>query len=324
MPPPYCEKLGIEEVLTTASASSEAFLQTSVKMKPAVATVIIATLVFLGPTPAFAQFTMTGGKNGILGIYLSAGGILRVAPGTTLTIGATYTEVRQVEPLIAVTTTVPMGRGWNVALTTSYGGIGGDYRVERLPEVSFTKGDRVPDTALTYNVDLGAGNYTVWPSSLSGYRVHGAVRLNTPSMPLGRTVRTSAAVGYTQYFYSTNTHAAWWGLVQITFAPAPIFSTSFTYYRQIPSGSSPLLFDGIGQENYVSGGFSVRPMQLLTLGHSQIYSFLTSSITARVYEASVALKGGHVVGASWNDVERKVTLSYARSGFGSFSIFWYP
>src|SRR3970040_543362 len=85
--------------------------------------------------PARAQFTLTGGVNGILGIYLSAGRILTVAPGTTLTLGLTYSEVLKTEPLISVTMAYPISRGWTAAVTASMGGLGGDYSGYALESV---------------------------------------------------------------------------------------------------------------------------------------------------------------------------------------------
>lgn len=285
---------------------------------------LVSMLTACGAAPAAAQFTLSGGLNGILGVHMSAGRILRPDPRTTITLGGTFTETLGLEPLIAVTATRPVGVGWNLSLTGSYGGFGGDYRADRLPEVSLTKGDRFLGTPLSYFVNLGFGNYSVRPAGVSGFRLHAATQLNTPVLTLGRIFSTSAAVGYTQYSYDRLAHGGAWGSIQLTAAPSPSISATLTYLRQIPNGSTPLLFDAISHEKYLAASVSFRLFEGLTLSHGQTYSFLTSRITNRVYGGIANLPGGHVVGASWDDVERKVSVSYSRSGFGSLSIFWYP
>jgi len=130
-------------------------------------------------------------------------------------------------------------------------------------------------------------------------------------------------VGYTQYVYAATTHGAAWGTAQLALAPSPRFSTTLTYYRAIPAGSSPLLFDAIGEDSYLKAALDLRPVPALTLSHSQTYSFLTGGISERITAVSAALPRGQAVGVSWEDVARKVTISYSRAGLGSFSVFWY-
>lgn len=310
----------IERVLTTGSARQKGFLQRLVQVLGISG--ITAVLLLAHPAPARGQYVLGGGYSGVLGIYLSAGRILRLTPSTTLTLGGTYTEVRRIEPLISMTYTRPLARGWTLALTGSYGGVSGDYRVEKFPEVSLTRGGRVLGTPLTYAVDLGLGNYTVWPTAISGLRLHAAASVSTPSIALGP-ARASAAVGYRHHVYVAATNTAAWGSVHIAAAPLPQVSVSLTYFRQIASGSSPLLFDAMGSDHYVAGTLSFQPVRILTFSHSQTYSLISRSISARVYGVSVALSEGQAVGASWDDVARKVTVSYSRSGLGSFSVFWY-
>lgn len=285
---------------------------------------LVSLLTACGAEPAAAQFTLTGGLNAILGIHLSAGRILRLDPRTTITLGATFTETLGLEPLIAVTATRPVASGWNLSITTSYGGFGGDYRADRLPEISFTRSDRFLGSPLSYFLNLGLGNYSVRPAGVSGFRLHAAAQLNTPVISIGRIFSTSAAVGYTQYSYDWVAHGGAWGSIRLTAVASPSISATLTYLRQIPNGSTPLLFDAISHEKYLAGSVSFRLFEALTLSHGQTYSFLTSRITNRVYGGIMSLPGGHVVGASWDDVERKVTVSYSQPGFGSFSIFWYP
>lgn len=281
-----------------------------------------ALLIFGGPSPGAAQFTLTGGSNGVLGVYLSAGRILRPDPQATLTLGLTYTDALGTEPLVSLTTTRSAGRGWNLVFTTAYGGLGGDYRVDRLPEVSFNTGGGVPGTRLTYGVDVGIANYVVRPTGVNGYRLHSVVQFSTPAVSLGPLIQVTSGAGYRQYAYAAGLHGAGWGTVQVSLTPAPTLSATLTYFRQVISGSSPLLFDALGQENYISGGVTFRASPAVALTHSQTYSFLTGSISARVYGASVALQGGQALAVSWDDVPRNLSLSYSRSGLGSLSVTW--
>lgn len=278
--------------------------------RPVAVLVFAAMLVTLWVSPAAGQYTITGSKNSILGVYLSAGRILSLAPRTTLTLGATYTDTLGVEPLASLALGYALPRGWTATFTASSGGIGGDYRVDRLPEVSVAKGDRVPGTSLSYGIELGAGNYTVRPNGLTGYRIHGVAQLNTPAYPLGRIVSASAGLGYRQYVYASTQHGAGWGTVAITIAPAPAVSVTLSYLRQIPSGTSPLLFDGMGAESTLTGGITLRPVPGLTVSHSQSYSYLSNAISARVYGLSVAVPGGPVISVSWDDVPQTASLSF--------------
>jgi len=280
-------------------------------MPRSVAVLALATfLVTLSISPAAGQYTATGAKTAILGVYLSAGRILSIAPWTTLTLGGTYSETLGTEPLVSLALTHPLPRGWNATFTASSGGIGGDYRVDRLPEVSFTRGDRVPGTSLSYSVELGAGNYTVRPNGLTGYRIHAAAQLSTPAYPLGRLASISAAIGYRQYAYATSLHAASWGTAGITITPLPRVSMTLSYLRQIPGGSSPLLFDAVGAESTLTGGVSLRPHPMLTLSHSQAYSYLSGTIVDRVYGLSVAVPAGPVISVSWDEVDQTASLSF--------------
>lgn len=279
--------------------------------RPLAVLALATFLVTLAVSPAAAQFTFTGGSNGILGIYLSAGKILRMTPWTTLTLGATYSETLGVEPLVALALTRPLPRGWNSYFTASYGALGGDYRVERLPEIVLAKGDRVPGSKLNYGLEVGAGNYRVRPNEINGYRLHAVVQLTTPSYALGRTVSASAGVGYRQYVYASSQHAASWATAGITLAPSPAFSATLSYLRQIPSGASPLLFDAIGQENTLTGGLTVRPAQTVTFTHSQSYSFTSRTITARVFGVSVAIPGGPTISLSYDDVPKTASVHFS-------------
>jgi len=278
--------------------------------RPVAVLAFAAMLVTLWASPAAGQYTITGAKNSILGVYLSAGRILSLAPRTTLTLGATYTDTLGVEPLASLALGYALPRGWTATVTASSGGIGGDYRVDRLPEVSVAKGDRVPGTSLSYGIELGAGNYTIRPNGLAGYRLHATAQLSTPAYPLGRLASISAAIGYRQYAYATSLHAASWGSAGITITPLPLLSMTLSYLRQIPSGTSPLLFDGMGAESTLTGGITFRPVPGLTVSHSQSYSYLSNAISARVYGLSVAVPGGPVISVSWDDVPQTASLSF--------------
>jgi|GEM_PF-6962163 len=278
--------------------------------RPVGAVALAVFLLTLWVSPAAGQYTATGAKSGILGVYLSAGRILSIAPRTALTLGGTYSETLGTEPLISLVLTHPLPRGWNATLTASSGGIGGDYRVDRLPEVSVTRGDRVPGSSLSYSVELGAGNYTVRPNGLTGYRLHAAAQLSTPAYPLGRLASASAAIGYRQYAYAAAAHGAGWGTAGLTITPLPLVSMTLSYLRQIPGGSSPLLFDAMGEESTLTGGIALRPLPALTLSHSQAYSYLSRTIVDRVYGLSVAVPGGPVISVSWDEVDQTASLSF--------------
>lgn len=280
-------------------------------MRSATVLALTIVLVTLTISPAAGQYTATGSKNAILGIYLSAGRMVTLAPWTTLTLGATYSETLGTEPLVALGYSRPLSGGWNVAFVASSGGIGGDYRVDRLPEVSLSRGAQLPGTGLFYGLELGAGNYTVRPNGLTGYRFHAAARLSTPAYPLGRFAGTAAEIGYRQFAYTAAAHGAGWGTARLTITPAPPLSLTFSYLRQIPSGSSPLLFDAMGEESTLSGSVSFRVLPAVTLSHAQAYSYLSGALVDRIYGLSVTVPGGPTISVSWDTVDQTGSLSFS-------------
>ena len=277
----------------------------------------------LGSGPAQAQISLAGGYNSILGLYASAGWGFPVMPATTLTVGATYTEALGLEPLLSLTRTSPLAPGWSLSLTAARGGFGGDYGVDRLPEVTLSGGGRVGATPLNYGLEAGLGHFLVRPAGLSGVRGTLAAQVSTSPIPLGPFLSAGASTGYRQNLYSGPTlHGAWWGSAWLSVAPAPVLSTVFTYFRQEASGTSPLLFDAMGKDEYVAGAATLTVGQGITLQHSQTYSLISRAISARVYGATVALERRQAFGVSWDDVPRKLTVSYTRAGVGSFSVTW--
>ncbi|MDI6773526.1 MAG: hypothetical protein QME77_13220 [bacterium] len=264
--------------------------------------------------PRISRVVLNGSSNAILGQYFSGGLGFELGAGTVITLGMTYTELRGAEPLITLSMTRPISPVWNLTALASIGDLGGDYRVDRLPEITLSRSGPLAGAALTYGLEAGVGYFVVRPGDLSGVRGVVAGRIATPSIRLGSTLTADASAGYRHYAYSAGaSHGAWWASAGLSLAPAPRLSTALTYLRQIPSGSSPLLFDAMGEENYARGSASFRVSPIATLTHSQKYSFISRSIEERVYGLSFAAPGGVTLNVSYDDVPRKLTASISIS-----------
>jgi hypothetical protein len=84
---------------------------------------------------------------------------------------------------------------------------------------------------------------------------------------------------------------------------------TFTYLYQDAWGSSPLLFDALGDDHTLAGAVSLRVSPALSVGHSQTYSFISQSISARVYSGSLSTPEGVSVSVSYDDVPRTLSFS---------------
>ncbi len=294
------------------------------------AIVVLAIAEFAGLPPAptsatslpITQLVLRGGSNSILGNFGSVGLGFALTADTTFTLGSTFTDTMGFEPLVALTQTKPIGRDWTLSWTLSRGDFGGDYRVERVPEVTFTNGGNVG--SLGYSVQVGVGHFLVRPVGLDGVRGALQGQVTTPAVPPESLLGLSASTGYTEYIYSGSgaLHGAWWGSVQLSVAPGAVLSTVFTYFRQITSGTSPLLFDAIGPDHYVAGTATLKLGEAVTVQDTQTYSLVSQSISGRVYTVTVLLRPGLSVGVNWDDIAQKVSFSYNQSDFGALTLGW--
>ncbi len=272
----------------------------------------VAVLLSVAPSRAAQRITLTAGKTSILGTYLSGGFEIPVGD-LTGTYGLTWSETLGVEPLVSLSYSRPVEGGWTLNSVVGYGGIGGDYRVNRLPEVRLTKSFAIPVVPFSYSLEVGAAYYTVRPADLAGFRGNFAVQLSMTPYNLSPSASLSGSVGYTYYLYTIGSpNGAAWGSATLALAHSPSLSTSFTYYRAMAAGSSPLLFDNIGEDNYVSGLVSLAVSPGVTVQHSQKYSFLSNSISERVYSVIVNIQPVSLT-VSYNDVPQTWSWSLAFS-----------
>jgi hypothetical protein len=268
-----------------------------------------------------ASVSLSGGNTGIVGDWVTISFTTGLGPDATLAYGTTYTQVLGLEPLLSVSGRGSLPDGWNVGLTVSRGGLGGDYRVERLPEATVWRTTPLLGPFLSYTLEWGAANYVVRPVGLTGIRGTAAVTVSTAQIPLDSVVGVSASAGYRQNGYSIGgTHSAWWASMQFSFTVSPSVSSSLTYFRQDPWSTSPLLFDNMGASNYIAGSASFTPAPGMTIGHGQTYDFLARAISSRTYSFNLTLAPGVVGGLSWDDVTRKLTTSVSTPDIGYVSM----
>jgi hypothetical protein len=271
--------------------------------------------------PSDAAVSFSSGSSGVVGDWLSISLTTGLSPDATLAYGTTYTQGLGLEPLLSITGRSTLPDGWNVGFTASRGGFGGDYRVERLPEVTVWRTAPLLGPFLSYNLEWGVANYVVRPVGLTGIRGTTAVTVSTAQIPLDRVITVSASAGYRQDGYSIGgANSAWWASTQFSFNFSSSLSSSFTYFRQDPWGTSPLLFDTMGASNYAAGSVTVTPGPGLTIGHSQTYDFLGRAISSRTYSFNLTLAPGVVGGLSWDDVSRQLTTSVSTPDLGYVSV----
>jgi hypothetical protein len=292
-------------------------------MRGCLVTLIVAfCLIFVSRVlPSDAAVSFSGGNTGVVGDWLSISLTTELGSDATLAYGTTYTQVLGLEPLLSITGKGALPDRWNVGLTASRGGLGGDYRVERLPEITVWRTTPLLGPFLSYNLEWGAANYIVKPVGLTGIRGTTAVTVSTAQIPLHQILAVSASAGYRQNGYSIGgTHSAWWASTQFSFNFSSNLSSSLTYFRQDPWGTSPLLFDTMGASNYAAGAVTVTPGPGLTVGHSQTYDFLGRTISSRTYSFNLTLAPGVVGGLSWDDVARRLTTSVSTPDLGYVSM----
>lgn len=277
----------------------------------AAALILLVLVVFYWVQPAAAQVSFSGGYNSILGFFASGGWGFRLRDATTLTLGATFSETLGLEPLVALTTVQPLRRGWNATATFSRGGLGGDYRVDRIPELSFSRSGSLGGP-FSYGVDAGVGNYIVRPVNITGIRttLGGQVQL---LVPVTSVLSLIGSTGYRYNFYDVGTqHSGWWLSSQLSIAPTSWTSMTFTYFSQDHiTGTSPLLFDGMGREFYVVGRVNLRLGQT-TVFHSQKYDYLSLAVTERFFGVSYSAPGLGALSLSWEALTQRVSFGFSR------------
>jgi hypothetical protein len=287
-----------------------------------IAPIVIFFLVLVsGALPSDAAVSFSGGNTGIVGDWLSISLTTGLGSDATLAYGTTYTQALGVEPLLSISGRGTLPDGWNVRLSASRGGLGGDYRVERLPEATVWQTMPLLGPFLSYTLEWGAANYIVRPVGLTGIRGTTAVTVSTAQIPLDRVIAVSASAGYRQNGYSIGgTNSAWWASTQFSLNFSSSLSSSITYFRQDPWGTSPLLFDTMGASNYLGGSVTITPGPGLTIGHSQTYDFLGKAISGRTYSFNLTLAPGVVGGLSWDDIARRLTTSVSTPDLGYVSM----
>jgi len=266
------------------------------------------------------QLTFTGGSNSVLGTYGSLGLQFSLTSDTTLTLGATFTQPMGFEPLAILKQARQLDSDWTLNWTISRGDFGGDYRVERVPDISLGRGGHFG--SLAYSFGIGAGYFFVRPIGVEGSRWVADAQIGTPAFPiLGSFAAISASTGYHQAAYSGGAmNGAWWGNVQLDITPGGSLSTTFTYFRQTANGSSPLLFDNVGTDEYVSGLATLKLSDSLSINHRLTYSIISQTTSARIYTITFLLGEGQGASISWDAVPQKLSLSYSRSDLGSISL----
>lgn len=263
--------------------------------------------------PKPMQFTLRGGSNSVLGFYTTAALGFDLRSGTMLSLGLTTSGALGLEPFVSLSHTAPLGTGWNLRAVASYGDTGGDYRVERLPEVTLWRSGSFAGTPVSYTLEAGAGYFMVRPGSLSGSRGTVAGQVGAWYMPLSPTTWAGVGAGGRQYAYSDGaSHSGYWGWAQVGVRPMPTVSATLSYLYHDISGSSPLVFDAMTRENYLEGGISVTLGPTATVGYRHRHSFLTQAISARIFSLTLPMEGGQLFSLTWDDVPQKLTFSYTK------------
>jgi hypothetical protein len=238
---------------------------------------------------------------------------------TTLTLGTTFSQVMGLEPLVILRQDRQLGSDWNLNWTLSRGDFGGDYRVERVPDVTLGRGGHFG--SLAYSFGIGAGYFFVRPVGVEGFRWTADAQIATPALSITSFAALSASAGIHQATYSGGaSNGAWWGNVQLDINPGGSVSTTFNYFRQTATGSSPLLFVNVGSDEYVSGLATLKLIDTFSISHRLTYSIISQTTSARITTVTVLLGEGQGASLSYDAVPQKFSISYRRSDLGSLSL----
>lgn len=245
-----------------------------------------------GSSSGTQRITLYGSKSPALGNYLS-GGVETTVDELIETLGLTWSEATGIEPLTTLSYWHPIGDQWMLNAALGFGGLGGglgnDYRVNRLPEVHAIRNLAIPGSPFSFSLDIGAGSFTVRPGNLSSVRENITARLYANIIRLSPDISLNGNVSYAYQIYgSSNPNGAATGTMNLSVTYSPSVSTILTYFRQMATGSSPLLFDNLPEDSYTIGVANLALSPDVTLQYSQKYSFIFASVVDRTYAVVVS------------------------------------
>jgi hypothetical protein len=172
-------------------------------------------------------------------------------------LGLRYTQATQAEWEFAVLSyNTSLSPDWHLNATASSREHGGDYEISRLPELTLTWAPPSPRSLIIPTVDLLAGYIEAIQPQTQTFRTGGRVTLATPTFKVAEVdLGLSLQVG--DYAYGTGQSTSYWQEVaNVTLHLSPSMDLGAMYLQQNGSGTTPLVYDFTGYDQYVIGTLS--------------------------------------------------------------------
>lgn len=245
-----------------------------------------------------------GGRSAVLGLFLEVSVRCRQAGHWSLTAGLRYTDQRGgVGPFAVLAYARPLAGNWRLHLTASMYERYGDYEIHRLPELTLRWRPSMIGAPLipTMDVSLGASQ-TSNQQAMTGRA--GAV-LTISARPFRLDARTTLApvLWLGSYTYGTGqSHSFWIGAGSLVYRLDAKTEVSAHYLYQEGFGTSPLAYDQVGLDSYVSARIGValtasdRASFTATLG-------LLPHAALREYVIAWTRRGAWTAGITWRQTD---------------------
>lgn len=200
-----------------------------------------------------------GGRSAVLGLFLEAGVRCRQAGHWSLTTGLRYTDRRGgVGPFAVLAYARPLTAGWRLYLVASAYERHGDYEIHRLPDLTLRWSPPAAGPPLISTLDLSLGAIEIpRQQTLTG---RAGVVLTLAARPVRLDARTTLApvLWLGSYAYHTGqSHSFWTGAASVAHRLDARTEVSVLYLYQQGFGASPLVYDQVGLDSYVSGRISL-------------------------------------------------------------------
>jgi hypothetical protein len=187
----------------------------------------------------------------------------------SLRVGLRYTEQRgNVGPFAVAEYSRALDAGWRLIFAASGYERSGDYEIHRLPELTLRWSPPTSSGFLTPSLDLSVGSIQVFRPQAQTERAGVGLTLTTHPMRLGASTEVTPSLRVGGYSYGTGaSHSFWVGSASLVHRPTSRMDLGLTYVRQDGTGTSPLAYDYVGLDNYVSGrvGMTLTPSDSASL-----------------------------------------------------------
>lgn len=248
-----------------------------------------------------------------MGVFAGAGVRCQASQHWTVSAGLRYTDLRaSVLPFLVLTYSRPIATDLTFTLTASSLERGGDYEIDRLPEVALQWNVLHRPTSVSIQVFGGSITTTSVTPHIQTSRVGFIADLSAPIRLNSSTDFTpSLRVATINYGTGAN-HEFWIGTAVLVVRPTARSDVGLAYLKQDSRGTSPLLFDVVNFDHTLTGwvGVVVAPMGRLGLS-ATANLFTAPSWTMKEYTLSWNRFGEWTASLTWRVTDGRVWLGFS-------------